>query len=360
MGGYFRISRENPDFWAFLVDSWGKIICDPRYSSIMTIVYSDRNCLKMKNYLIFIAIVISVGLVGCSGGSGSSSDSMVLPEAPVVTNPEPIPVPPGAITEPEPMPVPPVVEVPVEAPSEVPVWARRKEAEYEALPTMLEAMLAVENEGDAYPDAQLAVEIATDIVGFVIELGRWNISVTDANIEQWISDFGIYYDIFNTSLLPFNTSLLPTGVRLNRNEIPYRDTGYSFKGTAEGIASKDNAFTSSPMDADVLIELNTRINATAGVVVKFDNIKIQTFSIGGTGLYFNEAELNSDGSFSAVVDGFSSKHAEGIMFGTVYGADGTGERAPDEVAGSFDITIDDSADTSPSGFISVVGRFKTD
>ena len=41
MGGYFRISRENPDFWAFLVDSWGKIICDPRYSSIMTIVYSD-------------------------------------------------------------------------------------------------------------------------------------------------------------------------------------------------------------------------------------------------------------------------------------------------------------------------------
>ena len=44
-GGYFRNSRENPDFWAFLADSWGKIFSDPRISSVLTIDYSDRNCL---------------------------------------------------------------------------------------------------------------------------------------------------------------------------------------------------------------------------------------------------------------------------------------------------------------------------
>ena len=29
-GGYFRNSRENPDFSASQADSWGEIICDPR------------------------------------------------------------------------------------------------------------------------------------------------------------------------------------------------------------------------------------------------------------------------------------------------------------------------------------------
>ena len=45
-GGYFRNSRENPDFGAFLADSWGEIFCDPRISLMLTIVYSDRNGLK--------------------------------------------------------------------------------------------------------------------------------------------------------------------------------------------------------------------------------------------------------------------------------------------------------------------------
>ena len=44
-GGQFRNSRENPDFSASQADSWGEIICDPRSSSVLTIVYSDRNCL---------------------------------------------------------------------------------------------------------------------------------------------------------------------------------------------------------------------------------------------------------------------------------------------------------------------------
>ena len=47
-GGYFRNSRENPEFWAFPADSWGKIFSDPRISSVLTIVYSDRNCLEMR------------------------------------------------------------------------------------------------------------------------------------------------------------------------------------------------------------------------------------------------------------------------------------------------------------------------
>ena len=48
MGGYFRNSRENPDFSASQSDSWGKIFSDPRISSILTIVYSDRNCLVVN------------------------------------------------------------------------------------------------------------------------------------------------------------------------------------------------------------------------------------------------------------------------------------------------------------------------
>ena len=45
-GGYLRNWRGNPDFWAFLADSWGKIFSDPRISSMLKIVYNDRNCLK--------------------------------------------------------------------------------------------------------------------------------------------------------------------------------------------------------------------------------------------------------------------------------------------------------------------------
>ena len=47
-GGYFRNSREYPDFSASLVDSWGKVFCDPRVSSVLAIVYSDRNCLARQ------------------------------------------------------------------------------------------------------------------------------------------------------------------------------------------------------------------------------------------------------------------------------------------------------------------------
>ena len=53
-GGNFRNSRENPNLSASLADSWWKKFCDSRISSVLTIVYSDRNCFFVNcisNYL---------------------------------------------------------------------------------------------------------------------------------------------------------------------------------------------------------------------------------------------------------------------------------------------------------------------